>query len=287
MLGLTRSTFQRARQERLAQVAGSLTFTTVLSVVPLLAVSFALLTRFPVFRQLHDALQDHLLKALLPADIARTVLRHLGRFAANAGGLTLVGMLFVLLAAVVLLLTVENALNRIWQVKKDRPLYRRVGMYLLMLAVGPLVLGASLWATSYLLAAAAGLLRSLPPSVAFVLNLGPLVLGTASLAGLFYFVPNTRVRRRDALAGGLLGSIAFELGKRGFAAYLLAVPTYRTIYGGFAVVPVFLLWVYFSWLVTLTAALVAANLGRGGGRAGARSGARAAGPAARPAARRR
>jgi membrane protein len=125
------------------------------------------------------------------------------------------------------------------------------------------VLGASLWATSYLVSASLGLIGHLPPSAKFVLNLGPVLLGTLALAALFYFVPNTRVRRRDALVGGLLASIALELGKRGFAAYLLQVPTYKAIYGGFAAVPVFLLWVYFSWLVTLCGALLAANLPRG------------------------
>jgi membrane protein len=275
MFSLIRFTLRRAREERLAQVAGSLTFSTVLSVVPLLAVSFALVARYPVFHRLHEALQQHLLRNLLPDDISRTVLKHLGQFAANAGGLTLVGFLFVLGAALLLLLTVENTLNRLWQVKKPRPLLRRLALYLLMLALGPLLLGASLWATSTLVGASLGLIGSLPPSVAFVLHLGPVLLGTAALAGLFYFVPNTRVRRRDALVGGLLASIAFELGKRGFAAYLLKVPTYKAIYGGFAAVPVFLLWVYFSWFVTLCGALVAANLPRGGGRAPARRPARA------------
>jgi membrane protein len=253
---------RRAREERLPQVAGSLTFTTVLSVVPLLAVSFSLFTRLPALRRWHEAIQEHLLKSLLPADISRTVLKHLGQFAANAGGLTLVGSLFLLVAALALLMTVENALNRIWLVKKDRPLFKRIALYLLMLAVGPLALGASLWATSYLLAESAGLLRTLPPWAAFVLNLGPVVLGTIVLASLFYFVPNTKVRRRDAIAGGLLASIAFELGKRGFAAWLLKVPTYKVMYGAFAALPMFLLWIYFSWLVTLGAALVAANLPR-------------------------
>ena len=95
-----------------------------------------------------------------------------------------------------------------------------------------------------------------------MLNLGPMVLSWTGLACLFYLVPNTRVRRRDAIAGGLIASIALELGKRGFAAYLLKIPTYKAMYGAFAVFPVFLLWVYFSWLVTLAAALVAANLAR-------------------------
>jgi len=262
MLSLTRLTIRRAREGRLPQVAGSLTFTTVLSIVPFLAVSFALFTRFPLFHRFEDAIEEHLLKSLLPADISRTVLRYLNQFAVNANSLTLLGSLFVLVTAIAMLLTVENALNQIWEVKKNRPLLKRIGMYLLMLAVGPPLLGASLWATSYVLGVSMGLVGRMPPSVAFVLNLGPVVLGMAGLACVFYFVPNAKVRRRDALAGGLIASVGFELGKRGFAAYLLKVPTYKAVYGTFAAFPVFLLWVYFSWLVTLTAALVTANLAR-------------------------
>ena len=262
MFSLTRLTIRRAREERLPQVAGSLTFTTVLSIVPLLAVSFALFTRFPIFRQFEKALEEYLLKSLLPADISRTVLKTLGQFAENANSLTLLGSLFVLATAIALLLTVENALNQIWRVKRGRPFLKRVGLYLVMLAIGPPVLGVSLWTTSYVLSASMGLIGTVPPPVKFVLTLGPVVLSALGLTALFYFVPNAKVRRRDALAGGLLGSIAFELGKRGFAAYVLKVPTYQAVYGAFAAFPVFLLWVYFSWLVTLTAALVTANLAR-------------------------
>lgn len=262
MFSLTRLTLRRAREERLAQVAGGLAFATVLSIVPLLAVCFALFTRYPVFKQLERAIEEYLLKSLLPAEISRTVLKYLNQFAENAHGLTLLGSLFVLLTAIALLLTVENALNQIWQVKKSRPLLKRIGLYLLMLAIGPPALGASLWATSYVLSASMGWIGSLPPSLAFVLTSGPVVLGTLALSALFYFVPNTRVRRRDALVGGLLASIAFELGKRGFAAYVLKIPTYKAVYGAFAAFPVFMLWVYFSWFVTLAAALVTANLSR-------------------------
>ncbi len=262
MFSLTRLTIQRARKERLPQVAGSLTFTTVLSIVPFLAVSFALFTRFPLFRRFEDALEEHLLKSLLPADMSRTVLKYLNQFAANASGLTVVGSLFLLVTAIALLLTVENAFNQIWNVKRNRPFLKRVGLYVLTLAVGPPALGVSLWATSYVLGASMGLIGTLPPSARFVLNLGPVALTWVGLASLFYFVPNTRVRRRDAIVGGLIASIALELGKRGFAAYLLKVPTYKAVYGTFAVFPVFLLWVYFSWLVTLAAALITANLAR-------------------------
>ena len=260
MIGLARLVIRRAREERVPQAAGSLTFTTLLSVVPFLAVSFALFTRFPVFQRFEKALEELLLKSLLPADISRTVLRYLTQFADNANGLTWAGSLFVLVTAITMMLTVENALNRIWQVKKPRPIVKRVALYALMLAIGPPALGASLWATSYVLSASLGWIGSLPPSLRFVLNLGPVLLGALALASLFYFVPNTRVRRRDAIVGGVLASIGFELGKRGFAAYLVKVPTYKAVYGAFAAFPVFLLWVYFSWLVTLTAAIVTANL---------------------------
>lgn len=95
------------------------------------------------------------------------------------------------------------------------------------------------------------------------LNLGPLILSVAGFACLFRFVPHTTVRWPHAIAGGLLADSAFELGKHGFSIYLASVPTYRTIYGAFAPLLAFLVWVYYSWLVTLAAALVSASLPRG------------------------
>ncbi|MFO1224778.1 MAG: YihY family inner membrane protein [Burkholderiaceae bacterium] len=274
MLDLTRSSIRRAAQVRLPQAAAGLTLTTALSIVPLLAVGFALFRRFPLFRPLEAAIEQHLFRSLLPADIAGAVLKHLHRFAANASGLTLVGSLLVVLAAVMLLVTVEGAINEMWGVRK-RPWPHRVGLYALALVAGPVLVGASLWASAALLGASMGLVRSVPPPLGFALEAGPLALCSISLACLFHWLPNAPVRWRDAIAGGVLGGIALELGKRAFTAYLIQGPTYRSLYGAFATLPVFLLWLYFSWLVTLSAALVTAHLGRG------------AGPRRRPRARRR
>jgi membrane protein len=275
MLNLTRSTIRRAVQVRLPQVAASLTLTVALSIVPLVAVSFAAFKHFPVFRPLEMAIEQHLLKSLLPADLSRTVLKYLHLFADNASGLTLLGSLSLLAAAVMMLHTLEGALNQMWDVKKARPLPRRLGLYLMMLALGPALVGASLWATATLLGASMGLIRSVPPPLAFVLDTGPAALCSIGLASLFRLLPNAQVRWRDAIVGGVLGGIALELGKRGFAAYLIQGSAYRSVYGAFATLPVFLLWLYFSCLVTLSAALVTAHLGRTTGLRGsaARSGA--------------
>jgi membrane protein len=257
---------RRGREERLAQAAGGLTFATVMSMVPLLAVSFALFARIPALRPAGAAIREHLLRGLLPADITRTVLKHLAQFTGNANGLTLVGFGVLLVSALALLLSVENTLNRIWQTKKPRPLLRQLALYVAMLLTGPVIIGSSLWATSYLLSASSGLVGTRPAWWPHALTFGPAVLGAAGFACLFRFVPHAAVRWRDAIAGGLLAGIAFELGKRGFAIYLANVPTYRTIYGAFAPLLAFLVWLYYSWFITLAAALVSASLPRAGAR---------------------
>jgi membrane protein len=277
MLDLTRSTIRRAVQVRLPQVAAGLTLTIGLSIAPLVAVTFALFERFPVFRPLERAIEQHLLKHLLPAEMSRVVLKVLHQFAANASGMTIVGALFVLAAALMMLITLEGALNQMWDVKKPRPLLRRLGLYGTMLALGPVLVGACLWATASLLGVSLGLIGKVPPSLAFALELGPVALCSAGLAIVLRLLPNAPVRWRDAIVAGLLGGIALEGGKRVFAAYLIHGPTYQSLYGALAILPVFLLWVYFSCLVTLSAALVAAHLGRATGARGrpARAGGRA------------
>lgn len=262
--GLVGTVIRRGREERLPQAAAGLAFTTVLSMVPLLAVSFALFTRIAALRPAGEAIREHLLRGLLPADITRTVLKYLGQFTGNASGLTLLGSAALLVSCLAMLMSVENTLNRIWLAKKPRPVLRRLGLYVVMLLAGPAVIGASLWATSHLLTASSGLVGTWPAWWPHVLNLGPVVLGAAGFSCLFRFVPHTAVRWRNAIAGGLLAGIAFEFGKRGFAIYLANVPTYRTVYGAFAPLLAFLVWVYYSWFITLAAALVGASLGRGG-----------------------
>jgi membrane protein len=255
---------RRSREERIAQTAGGLTFTIVLSMVPLLAVSFAVFTWTPALRASGEAIREHLLRGLLPPDIAKTIVKYLAQFSGNASGLTQVGFAVLLVSALTLLLSVENTLNRIWQVKKPRTVLRRLTLYVCLLITGPVIIGSSLWAATYLLAVSNGLAGTRPAWLLHALSVGPVALSATGFACLFRFVPHTVVRWRDAITGGLLAGIAFELGKHAFGIYLANVPTYRTIYGAFAPLLAFLMWVYYSWFVTLAAALISASLRRAG-----------------------
>lgn len=246
----------RAQAVRLSQVAGSLTFTTLLSLVPLLAVALAVFSAFPLFAEYRLALEQMLLKSLLPAQVSNTILRYLNEFAAKATRLTAFGLAFLVLAALAMVLTVDRVLNDIFQVRERRPLAQRVLIYWALLTLGPLVGGASLAATAHVANLFGGTLRTLPRGV---LDLAPLVIGGAALAALYVFVPNRSVRWPDALVGGFVASAAGELLKAGFTAFI-ARGTYQSIYGAFAALPVFLVWLYLSWWATLFGAAITATL---------------------------
>ena len=249
---------RRVGEQRLTQVAGSLTFTTVLSLVPLFAVALALFTAFPLFRQFRDAFEDYLLASLLPPAMSANILNYINQFAAKASRLTAVGGVFLFLGALSVMLTIDAALNQIWRVRRPRPLIQRVLIYWAALTLGPLLLGLSLWASSWLASSSAGLIAQVPLALDVALLIGPILLTAFALSGLFMLVPNRPVRWVDAFVGALLAAVIFELMKIGFAYYVTRFPTYNRIYGAFAVLPLFLLWVYLSWLVLLLGATVAA-----------------------------
>jgi membrane protein len=250
---------QRARDMRLPQVAASLTFTTVLALVPLLAVALSIFTTFPMFGELRAALQKDLLRGLLPAQYAAQLLRYLNDFAAKATQLTAFGLLFLAATAMLMIHTVERSLNELWLVRQQRPWTQRIVIYWTLITLGPILIGASLAATSYLLTASAGLVQQLPGPLRAAVDLVPLVASGFAYAALYVLVPNRKVRWRDALIGGFVAALAGELIREGFALYI-RTGTVATIYGAFAAVPLFLLWVYLAWFVVLFGAAIAATL---------------------------
>lgn len=250
---------QRFREEKLGLTAGSLTFTTLISLVPLLTVMLAVFTAFPMFSSFQAALEQYFLKSLIPPNIAKPVLASLTQFAAKANKLGVVGLVFLGITALALMLTIDRTLNAIWRVQRPRPMAQRVLVYWAALTLGPLLLGGSLTLTSYAISVGQGLFTKMPGDLAALLGGADIVLLGLAMAGLFHYVPNTHVRWRHALLGGVFVSIGFSLAKSLLAWYVKQVPTYSTLYGAFATVPVFLIWVYLGWVIVLLGAILAAN----------------------------
>jgi membrane protein len=236
---------------RLGQTAGSLTFTTLISLVPLLVLSLALFTAFPMFASFQKALEQYFLSNLVPDGIARPVLRTLTQFAGKARGIGTVGALLLAFTALALMLTMDRTFNAIWRVRRPRPFAQRVLVYWATLTLGPLALGASLAITSYLISAGQGLVERLPGGMENLLEAVQFAVLTGLVAGLYHFVPNTHVRWRHALMGGVFVAAMFVLAKAGLAFWLKQVPTYATLYGAFATLPVFLIWIYLGWVIVL------------------------------------
>ncbi len=250
---LARYALRRAGEGRLPQVAASLTFTTFLSVVPVLTVAFALLAAFPVFREFRADIETFLFQNLIPGNVSESISRYLGQFSKSARGLTAMGLGGLMLTSVLTMLTVEDALNGIWRVKQRRPLAQRVLVFWAVLTFGPVLIGASLSISSYLISVSAGYVGNMPIGLGLLVSATPVVLSALAFAFLYTAVPNAYVEWRDAIAAGLVAAIAFEFAKRGFGYFVTHIPTYTAVYGTFAALPIFLLWIYLSWLVTLLA----------------------------------
>lgn len=258
-----RQTFEGLRTRfdelRLGLTAGSLTFTTLIALVPLAVLAFSLFTAFPVFASFQRALEQFFLTNLVPDAIVKPVMKSLTLFAGKAKGLGAAGAIFLGVSALALMLTIDRTLNAIWRVRRPRPIAQRVLIYWATLTLGPLVLGASLALTSYAVTAGQGYVGALPGSVEALLDSLQFAVLTLAVSGLFHFVPNTQVRWRHALLGGLFVAVLFSLAKLGLAWWIKQVPTYSTLYGAFATLPIFLVWIYLGWVIVLLGALLAAN----------------------------
>jgi membrane protein len=240
-------------------LAASLTYTSLLSLVPLATIALTVAAAFPAFRELTSRLHDFLAENMLPPTVASTVASYLDQFARSAAGLTAVGVAFLGVTAILLMLTIEQAVNVIWRVKYPRPLVFRILVYWGVLTLGPLLIGGSLTITSYLVGVSLGYTNGAGAG-SIILGLVPLLLTGIAFILIYFVVPNRWIQLRHAAIGGLTAALLFELMKRGFALYIARFPSYTLVYGAFAAVPIFLLWVYLSWLVVLLGAVITATL---------------------------
>lgn len=249
----------RFRDDRCFETAGALAFTTLFALVPLSMVVFGVLAAFPVFDVWTGQLVDFVFSNFVPSS-ARVVEQYLRDFSASARSLTVPGVVALLVSLLVTMWSIESTFNQIWRVPAARPRLSRFLVYWTLLTLGTLLAAASFAITSYLfsLPALSGV-ESAGVSQRLLRHV-PTLVELMAFTVAYVFIPHRKVRWRHALLGGLLATVLFELSKRGIAAYLQSVPTYQQLYGALAVVPIFMLWVYLSWLVVLLGASLAASL---------------------------
>ena len=242
------------------RVAAALSYTTLLSLVPLMAIAFAVLQGFPVFDGVQAKLQSMLFDNFMPESID-SIQGYLSEFIGKAGGMTAMGIIGLTVTAILLLSTIEQSMNTIFRVAKPRPVTSRLMMFWAVLTLGPMLLGASVSLSTYLYTithAVGG--EALTGFVGQMLTLAPTVLAIFAFTLFYGVVPNRPVTLRHAMIGGVAAGILFALVRKGFSLYVTAFPAYQTIYGAVSAIPIFLVWMYLSWAVVLIGATVTATL---------------------------
>ncbi|HCF59174.1 MAG TPA: ribonuclease BN [Myxococcales bacterium] len=241
------------RGEKIALRASALTYISILSLVPLLAVAFAIVRALGQ-ESLRASVHDFIFTNLAPGT-AEDVGRYLDEFIARASSSAMggVGGVFLLFSAVTLLHNIESSLNEIWGVKRPRPLLQRVLIYWCVLSLGPLGLGFSLGAGATMRAMVERSVQ-VPPGL---MMLVPLSVTVVVFTFLYVAAPNARVRFRTGLVSAIVAGGAWELAKWGYTLYAARSIRYSAIYGSLGAIPLFLLWVYLSWLILLFGARLA------------------------------
>ena len=250
----------RMKHDRVNINAGYLAYITLLSIVPMLTVLLSVLSSFSLFSNSGEIIQDFVITNFVPAagDAVRSALND---FVANTGKMTAVGGVFLFVAALMLISNIDKNLNYIWRVKHKRRAVFSFSMYWMVLTLGPILVGTSIAATSYVTSLQLLENETLSGAYDLLLRWLPLILSFFAFMGLYLLVPNKKVHLSNAALGALIAAILFEMSKKGFAAYITQFPSYQLIYGALAAIPILFVWVYLCWLIVLIGAEVTAALG--------------------------
>lgn len=251
--------WHRINDDGMTTQAGNLAFVSLLALVPLVAVVFSLFAAFPVFSDISVQLKNFIFTHFMPA-AGHILQRYLEQFVANVNKMTAVGAVGLIVTALLLMYSIDTALNEIWRSHKKRPLIYSFAVYWMILTLGPLLAGASLGISSYLLSLRWVNESGVTSLIDQVLRIFPLLLSWLAFWLLYSIVPTRRVPPRDALVGALVAGLLFEAGKKAFALYVTMFPSYQLIYGVLAVIPILFLWVYWTWCIVLLGAEITVTL---------------------------
>ena len=249
--------WQRFNQNKLTQAAGYLTYSTMLAIVPLIMVVFSIFSAFPVFNEVTGALKAFIFTNFAPS-ASDMVGQYIDEFVNNSKKMSAVGIISLIVVALMLINSIDRTLNSIWHDTETRPIFTSFAIYWLILTLGPLLVGVSIAASTYVKA-----MFESAANFSFGLKLLSLVpfLSTWFIFTMIYMVvPNKKVSIKHSAAGALIAAVFFTLGKQAFAWYIMTFPSYQLIYGAMATLPIMLLWIQLSWTVVLLGAQLAAVL---------------------------
>jgi len=251
---------RRFLDDRCQQSAGALACTTLFAIVPLTAALIGILSGFPAFAEWRERITVFIFENFVPATGA-AVRGYVTQFADNANKATALGIIVLIGSTLTLMLSIEDAFNRIWRVPTNRPVGLRFVMYWTVLSLGPALLILALVLSTYLLALPLFAdVDALAPLRSALLNSLPFLIEWVALVAAYRLIPNRDVQWRDAAIGALAAALLFEAAKRAFSWYVVSGANYQQVYGALAVVPIFILWIYFSWVIVLLGASLTASL---------------------------
>ena len=259
-LSLLREIWERNRGQNIKQIAASLAFTTTLSLVPMLTVASILIGYLPSVIRIKNAFRDWLLDTYMPGGLNQQAFIYLDQFSAQAKGLTLLGLLGLLITTVMTMAVIEGAFNQIFRVHERRPFLKKVAIYSAAMILGPILLGFGTYLSSLLFSAAEGWTEALTFGLSLVATVVPILLAIAVYTVVYKILPYAKILWKDAMSGALFAAFTFELMKFGFGLFLTNTAFYKTVYGAFAIFPLALLWIYLTWWITLVGAVLVANL---------------------------
>ena len=250
---------RRFHEDRILYYSGYLSYVTLLSIVPLLAVIFSLLSILPFFEKLKEEVEEFVFRNFVP-ELGDVLQEQILSFVDNATRMTPFGLIVLLVIALLLLSSIDHTLNQIWRVGKNRGIILSYSIYIVVLISSPVLLGTGLAANSYLVS-----LGGIEEGSDF--STIKLILSSMHFLGSFLFflllyivVPHTKVHFWSAVFGALIATLLFELSKSVFALYFINFPVYQAIYGALAVIPLLFVWVFISWVVVLVGAQISASL---------------------------
>ena len=249
----------RVVEDRLNASAAALTFVSLFALVPLLTVTLSIASALPAAGDLEGKLDEFLLQFLLP-DSSTQVVEYLSTFIGQARSLTVFGVAILLVTAILMLRNVEKALNDIWRNRANRKPLQSFLLYWAVLSLGPAAIGLGLGVRAYLFAATNdwGGLQLFGIGSALI-SLLPFLISAVGLTCLYAVVPNCQVPLRHALIGGVFAAITFTIARVLFTT-VMAKSSYTLVYGAFAAVPLFLMWIYVTWIIVLLGAVLAHSL---------------------------